>query len=203
MTSRSKIKLTLAFYWCNFKFIIDFQLFYFHPFQNQIKMKNKMKTLSCIPLMITLLLCSGRQMSGQGKVTMSVGVGLPELINIGMKYQVLDQAKIGLSIGWWPGTQYAGNLLSFSGDFYYHFAGSSKFSDLRPWFGRIGLNYDRENLTDIINWWYSYLRIGRDFYFNKKFGVSFDAGLTYHFNPETTGNSTFGAALGGCLFYRF
>jgi hypothetical protein len=162
-----------------------------------------MKSLFNILLLIASLLNSSEKAFGQEKTNFSVGIGLMELLNIGIKYQILDQAKIGLSIGWWPGGQYSGNLLSFSGDFYYHFAGSSKLSDLRPWYGRIGLNYDREDLNENINWWYSYLRFGRDFYFNKKFGISMDAGLNYHFNPEATGNFSFAPALGGCVFFKF
>ncbi|HNW57362.1 MAG TPA: hypothetical protein PLR88_11140 [Bacteroidales bacterium] len=166
-------------------------------------MKNIMKLLSNILLLVAILLNSSGKAFGQDKTNFSVGFGFPELLNIGIKYQILDQAKIGLSIGWLPGSQYSGNLLSFSGDFYYHFAGSSKLSDLRPWYGRIGLNYDREDLTEIINWWYSYLKFGRDFYFSKKFGISMDAGLNYHFNPDATGNPSFSPALGGCAFFRF
>lgn len=166
-------------------------------------MKTKMKSLCTILLLIAFLLNSGGKAFGQDKTNFSVGIGLPELLNIGIKYQILDQSKIGLSIGWWPDWKYSGQLLSFSGDFYYHFAGSSKYSDLRPWYGRIGLNYDREDLGDIINWWYSYLRFGRDFYFSDQIGISIDAGLNYHFNPEATGNPSFAPALGGCVFFRF
>jgi len=143
------------------------------------------------------------KMFGQDKVNLSLGIGFTECLNIGIKYQILDQAKTGLNIGWFPGTKGSGSLLSFQGNFYYHLFGSSKFSELHPWYGRTGLGYLREDLSEYVNWWYSYLRFGRDFYLSKKIGIGADAGLYYHFNPEKTGNFRFGPTLGGCFFYRF
>ena len=168
-------------------------------------MKNKMKTLSYILLLIVFLFSPGRKMFGQDKVNLSLGVGFLEHINIGIKYQILDQAKIGLNFGWFPETDANGWLLSIQGNFYYHLFGTSKFSDIHPWYARLGLNYLRDDFRGLesVNWWYSHLRFGRDFYFGKKIGISMDAGLYYHLNPEKTGNLTFGPSFGGCLFYRF
>ena len=168
-------------------------------------MKNKMKTLSCIVLLVALLFSPGGKMFGQDRADLTLGVGFLEHINIGIKYQILDQAKIGLNFGWFPETDANGWLLSIQGNFYYHFFGTSKFSDLHPWYGRIGLNYLRDDYWGLgsVNWWYSHLRFGRDFYLSKKLGISIDAGFYYHLNPEKTGNRTIGPSLGGCFFYQF
>jgi hypothetical protein len=96
-----------------------------------------MKTIGYVLLFITVVFINTDQLFGQEKVNISVGVGFPEVINLGMRYQI-NQSQIGASIGWWPGNPDAflfnwENILSFSGDYYYHFGGSSKFSDLRPW----------------------------------------------------------------------
>jgi hypothetical protein len=64
-----------------------------------------------------------------------------------------------------------------SGDIFYHFGGFSKYSDLRPWYGRIGLNYFENRDYRKENYLISYLRIGRDFNLFKHFGISLDAGL--------------------------
>jgi hypothetical protein len=150
-----------------------------------------MKRLSCILMIITFLFSSGGQMFGQEKVAISTGFGLPEALNIGLRYQILDQAKIGLSVGWWE------NEISLSGDYYYHFSGSSKFSDIHPWYGRIGLNC-------IPNWWTnSYLRIGRDFNLSKYIGISIDAGLMYNFIYRKHGLHPLITTYGVSLFYRF
>jgi len=175
-------------------------------------MKNKVKPIYHILLFITFSFSYGNQVFGQEKVNISAGIGLPELLNIGVRYQ-LDQAQIGLSIGSMPVKDES--LISLSGDFYYHFGGSSKFSDIRPWYGRIGLNYVRdETETSVDKYLYLILRIGRDFNLSKKFGINIDAGLgpqLFHDEimkkPSTSWfNLDFEfpviPALGICLFYR-
>ena len=168
-------------------------------------MKNKVNTLYSILLLIAFLFNSGGKMLGQDKVNLSLGIGFPECLNIGIKYQILDQAKIGLNFGWWPETDANGWLLSLQGNFYYHLFGSSKFSDLHPWYGRIGLNYLRDDYWGLgtVNCWLSHIRFGRDLYFSKKFGISMDAGLYWNINSKENGNRTFGPSFGGCFFYQF
>jgi hypothetical protein len=145
---------------------------------------------------------------------MSAGIGFPDLLNVGIKYRFFNQAEIGLNIGYWPSGNkniltHWGNPLSFAGDFYYHFRGSSKFSDMRPWYGRrylrIGFNY----IWDLNYNLFSnegkhpniYLRFGRDFYLKKNDGISIDAGL----GIELYNNEGFGwrPAFGVCYFHRF
>ena len=168
-------------------------------------MKNKVKTISIILLIITLLFSSGGQMSGQGKATISGGIGFPDLINIGLKYRVLNQANIGLNIGFFPSNKNTysfvswGTLLSFAGDFYYHFAGSSEFSEMRPWYGRIGLNYIKDIHYSSNSFLTPYLRIGRDFYLNKNDGISIDLGV----GKVLTLEHLFVPALGISYFHQF
>jgi hypothetical protein len=163
-------------------------------------MKTKLWKTSCTFLTIICLFVSSIKMSGQERLSISAGVGFPELMNISLKYQILKQAKIGLSAGWWPSWEYTGRMVSFSGDFYYHFDGLSKYSNLRPWYGRIGFNCTYEDMGDLImNWVYIYLRVGRDFYFNKKIGISPDIGINY--DGEKT--PPFSLSTGICFFYRF
>jgi len=90
-------------------------------------MKNKVNTSFRVLLIIIFLFSSGKQMFGQEKINISAGVGFPETINIGIKFQIA-QSQIGASIGWWPGNPDGflfnwENILSFSGDYYYHFGG--------------------------------------------------------------------------------
>jgi hypothetical protein len=169
-------------------------------------MKNKVKTLPGMLLTLVLLLTSGMQMSGQEKVNISAGIGYLETLNIGIRYQ-LNQSQIGLSIGTWPSATDSwfdwNSLISISGDFYYHFGGFSEFSDIRPWYGRIGLDFIR------IGWDYGiennlepHFRIGRDFYFNRDLGFSLDAGVGFFILNET-GLAPVLPALGTCFFYRF
>jgi len=148
------------------------------------------KTIGYILVFIMFTFINANQLFGQEEVSISTGFGLPEALNIGIRYQIHDQAKIGLSVGWWE------NDISLSGDYYYHFGGSSKFSDIRPWYVRIGLNY-------VLDWWTgSYLRVGRDFNLGKSFGISIDAGLMYNFTYRKHGLHPFITVYGVSLFYR-
>ena len=143
-------------------------------------MKNKVKTFSCFLLIITFLFSSGGQIFGQEKTNISIGIGLYDLVNVGIKYQFLNQAKIGLNLGYFPpnrpGMIHWDHMFSLLGDFYYHFGGSSEFSDLRPWYGRIGYCV-LLHLPLGIELQYPYLRIGRDLYLNKNSGISIDGGI--------------------------
>jgi hypothetical protein len=168
-------------------------------------MKNKMKLFYSILLLVAVLFSSVRQVFGQEKVNITAGVGFIEVLNFGVRYQI-DHSQIGLSIGTWPFPIYwkdYKNAISLSGDFYYHFGGASKLSDLPVWYGRIGLDYFRiywesgtENNLD------SHLRIGRDFYFSRHLGISLDAGVGFFIINESDNNSWL-PNLGGSIFYRF
>ena len=171
-------------------------------------MKNRIRSFSRIILICTSLIFSYGQLFGQGKVNVSAGIGMPEAINLGFRYQI-NQSQVGGSAGWWPGDPDAflfnfSNVFSFSGDYYYHFAGTSKYSDLKPWYVRPGLNcllidFDPEidTIVDI------YLRIGRDIYLTDKGGFSLDGGVLFFPFDSGDGFRSVIPALGTRLFYRF
>ena len=167
-------------------------------------MKNKVKTLSCFLLIIALLLSSDGQIFGQEKTNISIGIGLYDLVNVGIKYQFLNQAKIGLNVGYLPpnrpGMIHWDHLISLLGDFYYHFGGSSEFSDLRPWYGRIGYCVLKMLPNGVIQVQYPYLRIGRDLFLNKNSGISIDGGIGLNFDDDDIYPFP---TLGACYFYRF
>lgn len=175
-------------------------------------MKDRVKPLSCISLILIFLFSFSMQMFGQEKVNVSVGIGLPELLNIGVGFP-LEQAQIGMSIGTMPVKDES--LISLSGDFYYHFGGSSEFSDIHSWYGGIGLNYLRDETETLIDkYLYLILRIGRDLNLSKKIGFNVDAGLgiqLYHDEIiKIPSNNWFNfdfefpviPTIGICLFYR-
>lgn len=95
-------------------------------------------------------------------------------------------------------------MFSISGDYYYHFAGKSKYSDLKPWYVRPGLNCllidwnpGIDSIIDI------YLRIGRDIYLTDKGGFSLDGGILFVLFDSDNGLSRAIPAFGTRLFYRF
>jgi hypothetical protein len=174
-------------------------------------MKNKGNLLYILLLFSIFLFYGGNQLLGQEKLNISIGMGLPELLNVGVRYQ-LEQAQIGISFGSMPVKDES--LISVSGDVYYHFGGLSELSNRRPWYGRIGLNYFREETKTFVDKnIYLNLRIGRDINFSKKIGIDIDAGAFFQLfhdriNKEPSSGWNFDLeipvlpSLGIGLFYR-
>lgn len=145
-------------------------------------MKNKVKPLCCILLIITFSFNYSNQVFGQEKVNISIGIGLPELLNINVRYQ-LKQSQIRIGFGTLPLKEES--LISISGDFYYHFGGFSELSNRRPWYGRIGLNYLRDETESIIDkYLFLNTRIGRDFNISNKIGIEIDIGTGIRLKNE-------------------
>lgn len=119
---------------------------------------------------------------GQEKVNISVGVGMPELIHLGARYQ-LKQIQVGIGVGTWPVRDES--MFSFSGDLFYHFAGTSELSDRRPWYGRAGLNHLREETEyTIYKYLHLNLRFGREFNISKRMGIEIDAGAIFQLSHQ-------------------
>jgi hypothetical protein len=147
-----------------------------------------LKPISCFLLIINFLFSSGRQIFGQGKVSLSSGLGIPELINVGIQYRI-EQTQIGIGFGYFPPSSsssdpYAilswGTLKSLSGDIYYHFGKLPKSSDLidHPWYVRLGFAYTREERIDKDNnVFFLSPRIGRDINISKRVGIGIDLGI--------------------------
>ncbi len=147
-----------------------------------------LKPLSCFLLIITSLYSSGGQIFGQGKVSFSAGLGIPELINVGIQYRI-EQTQIGIGFGYFPPSGSSsdslsflawGTLKSFSGDIYYHFGKLPKSSDLidHPWYVRLGFAYTREKKFDKNNdGMFLSARIGRDLNISDRIGIGIDLGI--------------------------
>jgi hypothetical protein len=161
-------------------------------------MKNRLKLLSCILLFIAFSFSYSIQVSGQEKVNISAGIGLPELLNISVRYQLLYQVQIGLEVGTMPGLDEGQSLTSIGGDIYYHFGRLSK---RRPWYFRVGLtNLNDEYFLGMKKYLYLNLRGGKDFNLSKKIGINIDAGLGFELTHRSI--ATVIPSLGICFFYR-
>ena len=140
-------------------------------------------------LLFIFLFSYGNQTSGQGKVNISAGIGLPELINFGIRYQ-FRQEQVGICIGTVPLRDE--KLLSISGDLYFHFGEVAELSARRVWYAKVGLNYlsdEFKNSED--RWTYLNLRFGRDINISKNIGFEIDLGtliqLLHKEIPPSTG----------------
>ena len=112
---------------------------------------------------------------GQNKLNLVAGVGFPELLNAGLNIQN-NQTKFGIIFGSMPLSDE--DIISISGNFYYHFGKLSSLSARRFWFVRFGLNYVYDkNKYSIDTYLYLNSRIGRDFNISEKIGIEIGAGV--------------------------
>lgn len=128
------------------------------------------------------------RLSGQEKLSLSGGIGFPELINCGIRFQI-RQTQLEISIGIMPGSSFEGekyednNTVSVSTDIYYHFEGLSRFSERLPWYLRSGFIYCDAAAGNNLLWFNC--RAGREINLSGKFGLSIDAGIILElFNEE-------------------
>lgn len=125
-------------------------------------------------LIIALFLIS-LPIIAQNKLKASAGVGIIDVFNVGVDYQ-LNQSELGVNLGFWPNelnSQYS------SVNYYYHFAGKSKFTTVKPWFVRTGMFIVRsKNIYEIKYHFLTTLRVGREFNFSNRIGVALDAGAS-------------------------
>jgi hypothetical protein len=166
-------------------------------------MFRKYKYVFLILLITALLIIPDNELSGQKKGAVCFGIGFPELLNAGVKYNISGQTAIGTSLGWWPpstpGIISWTNLFSISGDLFYHFGGKSEYTEIRPWYFRMSINCIMEEN----GWWFSFLRIGREFNLDDYCAFSLDAGVFYNLNNKSTGIIPVFVSAGAGISYRF
>jgi hypothetical protein len=127
--------------------------------------------------LLTGLLIFNETVFSQSKVEISGGFGIPEYLNLKVKYgsniQIALCQSIMPSYTDWPAAI----------EIYYHFGGKSKFVDQRPWYLLCGFG-DLWRLNEIK---YFYPKLGRSFNFSKTVGINIDVGVFY-INPSNWHN---------------
>jgi hypothetical protein len=136
------------------------------------------------------------QIFGQRQINVSVGLDNIGLLNLGAQYQI-QQSQIGFSCGLVPRRNET--FISIAGDYYYHFGKLPKLSNLRPWYGKLGLDYILDSWSNGIDT-YIFLnaRLGRDFNISHKLGIGMDAGVVV----PLLNSKGIGPALGIRVFYK-
>jgi hypothetical protein len=164
----------------------------------------------CIVLVMALMFCVDGHTFGQRKGDVSLGFGFPELSNIRVRYKVYDQVRTGLSVGWFPRSSFGfgrwNNLVSFSGDLYYHFGRIIFNPGKRLFYVNTGINCLLEKPYQWNEkWWNSYLRVGGEIYSAYNFGVNIAGGVICNLNPEKNWArmDRILPAFGIDFFYRF
>ena len=148
-------------------------------------------------IFITLTLCMFLYSSRAQEINLTAGTGTPEMVNLGVRLQV-DQSQFGISVGTSPG--YKNENFDVSGDYYFHFAGDSNHTHLRPWYVKGGLTYmqnegeweRRMNLLLVP-------RLGREFNVTPQFGVALEGGVMLMLIDENTAKKQRTGAVSGDL----
>jgi len=138
-----------------------------------------------LPVAFLLLLASIGYSQDREKLNLSIGIGHNESSNLGVRYQ-FNQMQFGLGFGTKFGQKRGNRPEIFTGEFFYHFAGTAELSIRRPWYLRNGLVLRKENTPNLrtLTWLYN-LRLGREFNISRKIGVSLDGGILTRLRERT------------------
>lgn len=134
-------------------------------------------------LLLWTMFLSGKA-AAQERFSVRAGAGFPELLNLGLRIQ-FDQSELGLAVGTFPEPDE--DIFTLTGNYYYHFGGSSKYTSLRPWFLTAGLTF----LSDETEWERQEVfllapKVGREFNISPKFGIALEAGLLVILSEDET-----------------
>ena len=131
--------------------------------------------------LLVFLIAHNKQILAQEGASISLGYGLPELMNIGFQYQKSD-VQIGFSVGTNP---FEHNKFALSSALFFYFGKHSDLSERRLWHFRIGIDYLRDERKTVTH---KYLlldsRIGRDIYISRQVGIRVSLGLSYILEHE-------------------
>lgn len=144
---------------------------------------------SSVSLLVLLFIS---HVKAQKPLEITAGVGLPEVIYVGLRYNV-DNTKWGFTLGGIPSG--SSSLFTFGGDFYSHFGRNSDQMNGSTWFVNFGINHLKENSEYAIEkWLFLKGRIGRSFYLTPAASIDAGLGLMYEVHhkrkEKTTGQCT-------------
>ena len=155
---------------------------------NQKAAAMKRTVAKAFVLMMMALMGLATPLKSQESVTLSAGVGFPEMFHLKLQIPVAEQLQLGAFYGNGLGMAYVqaddgtkekakAYALGFAA--FYHFGGQSAHTPNKPWYLRAGLNYVHfDDPESISNYTIADLRLGRVFNLAPRFGLEFDAGLT-------------------------
>jgi hypothetical protein len=158
-----------------------------------------MKTNIYFFVFVISLLCFDYKTFAQNKIGISTGIGLPELLNIGISYQ-FDEIQIGLTAGTIP----KDNVTSVFIYTQFHFEKLTDSSEISPWYLMYGLNYLRDETKSKINkYFHGNFRIGREIYLTKNIVFDFNIGMVIKIAEKTFWKENNNYPLGGTDFPTF
>lgn len=170
-------------------------------------MKNFLRKLLLPVLIFIINFFVSFPLFAQDGVNIHLGAGIPELINGSVRFQ-FKKAQLGFSVGIMPVKDES--VTAFGGAGFIHFGENSRLSERPTWYGRFGLDFLRDandRFTD--KYLFLNMRVGKEIYFSKKFGLDFDLGLLFQLSHVRTGPDPWldiefpiVPSLGAGLFYK-
>lgn len=182
-------------------------------------------------VILTLFMALNNVLYSQRNIELSTGIGLPDYMNIKIKYG--SRFQIGAGIGTYPASwnhnfmgrhltsilhnEFPGNIITLALDGYYHFE-QSKYPNLFNWYWNFGIAHASINPPTVSQQFKEeislyYLRYGSSLYFSDRAGVNIDLGMMLEKSRYTKFGSWGGQEaseldiipLAGSisLFYRF
>jgi len=129
--------------------------------------------LKKIIILVFVLLSFTSLLAQRNNFYISTGAGLPELLNVGIGYR-FEQIKIGLTAG----TKPKDDVISLMLDGRFYFGEISKLSQKAPWYLHFGFDFLKsKTITEKEKFLFNTIRIGREIYFSKNFGLDLNIGL--------------------------
>jgi hypothetical protein len=140
-------------------------------------------------ILVLMLLTSSEYVYSQDSIVIRsksirpiIGMSIPELLHIGVRYQ-MDDLQYGLNIGSFPAENES--IITYSADVIWHMFGEKNALNDKPWYGKIGYTFMREETEFEINTWsYAHLRFGHEFALSNFLALHIDAGLMFELQHD-------------------
>ena len=140
-------------------------------------------------ILVLMLLTSSEYVYSQDSIVIRsksirpiIGMSIPELLHIGVRYQ-MDDLQYGLNIGSFPAENES--IITYSADVIWHMFGEKNALNDKPWYGKIGYTFMREETEFEINTWsYAHLRFGHEFALSNFIALHIDAGLMFELQHD-------------------
>jgi hypothetical protein len=95
----------------------------------------------------------------------------------------MDDLQYGLNIGSFPAENES--IITYSADVIWHMFGEKNALNDKPWYGKIGYTFMREETEFEINTWsYAHLRFGHEFALSNFLALHIDAGLMFELQHD-------------------
>jgi hypothetical protein len=123
---------------------------------------------------------SAQSLSKDRKFEVDLGLGFPDLLHLGMKYQLTKLSTIGMSYGTILIANKSRHTSAVTLEHAYHFGKHSEDSKLPVYYFTQKVTYLNDIKKDITaNIFYFTPSVGKSFYGGGPFGINIDAGLNF------------------------